>query len=277
MRSHLLLTLAATTSAFHIPHPFTKRAEPEPCATSLHIIVARGSDEAAGLGKIGVIAGNVSLAIPGTTVAAVKYPATINTYASSVGVGTNETVRMVNEYAKNCPGKKIALLGYSQGAHAVMDAVCGVTSPGFRKADVLGRDLDASVIAVVTYGDPTHSPNGTLNEGTSQVPGLFGRLDSKGCAPYTDRIRGWCDIGDVYCHKGGDDRTVHGSYFAKYTNATVEYIVEQYNKAVEKEKEANGTSTEETPNTVPGSAAGMLVPNLFTVGVVVLGFMALGL
>jgi acetylxylan esterase len=132
MKAPICFSLAAGANAFHLSFTFTKRAEP--CATGLHMIVARGSNEEPGLGKIGVIAGNVSFAIPGTTSAAVDYPATIDKYASSVQEGTTELLRMVREYHEQCPGGKMALLGFSQGAHLVMDAVCGSSSAGFKKS-----------------------------------------------------------------------------------------------------------------------------------------------
>jgi len=138
MKAPICLALALAVGADALRFPFIRRAE-EACATGLHMIVARGSNEPAGLGKIGVIAGNVSLAIPGSTTAAVDYPAVIEQYASSVAKGMAEVVRMVAEYTKRCPDTKIALLGYSQGAHSVMDTVCGGSSAGFNASSDLSE------------------------------------------------------------------------------------------------------------------------------------------
>ncbi|KAK0620982.1 cutinase, partial [Immersiella caudata] len=219
----------------------------EPCATGLHIIVARGSNEEPGLGKIGVIAGNVSLAIPGTTSAAVDYPATIDQYATSLQEGAAEVVRMVKEYGEKCPDGKMALLGFSQGAHSVMDAVCGSSSAGFKTSTDLPDEFADSIVAIVTYGDPSHTTNATWNQGTSETSGLFPRVNITACDPYSDRIRSWCDVGDVYCDRGNNTR-IHGSYFANYTDVTVDFIVGKYNASL---AEKNDEKTDTRPTSTP--------------------------
>lgn len=84
------------------------------CATGIHMIVARGSTEDPGVGKMGVISGNVSEQVAGSTVEAVDYPATLTDYTESEGEGAVAMAKMVSDYAKRCPDAKIALLGYSQ-------------------------------------------------------------------------------------------------------------------------------------------------------------------
>ncbi|KAK4445699.1 cutinase [Podospora aff. communis PSN243] len=280
MKAPIGFAFAAGASAFHLPFTFTKRAEP--CASGLHMIVARGSNEEPGLGKIGVIAGNVSLVIPGSTSAAVDYPAAINNYASSVQEGTTELLRMVREYHERCPGGKMALLGFSQGAHSMMDAVCGSSSAGFKKSTDLPDEFTDSIVAIVAYGDPTHSNNDTWNQGTSVNSGIFPRVNLTACEPYSDRIQGWCDTGDVYCDRGNNTR-VHGSYFANYTDVTVDYIVGKYNASLE----TDGTTPTSTPtptsspgpSTVGSSAAGLRSvgsPDVVLAGLVSLGLLAFG-
>lgn len=114
----------------------------EACATGLHMIVARGSSEAPGLGRIGVVAGNVTELIPGSTVAAVDYPATFDDYFDSEGAGAVAFVTMIAEYKKKCANAKIALLGYSQGAQALMDALCGTSETGFKVTEDLDESFD---------------------------------------------------------------------------------------------------------------------------------------
>lgn len=101
------------------------------CATGLHLIVARGSTEPKGLGRIGVVAGNVSQEIPGTSVAAVDYPATFDAYFASVHMGVAAMSVMIASYITACPSSKIALLGYSQGGQVAMDVVCGTSEALF--------------------------------------------------------------------------------------------------------------------------------------------------
>ncbi len=84
------------------------------CAQGLYILVARGSDEAPGVGRIGVVAGNLSLAIPGSITVPLTYPATFDNYLTSEFNGTEEMTTKIANYVSQCPNGKIALLGYSQ-------------------------------------------------------------------------------------------------------------------------------------------------------------------
>lgn len=95
------------------------------------MIVARGSTEAVGLGRIGVVAGNVSELVPGSSVDAVVYPATFDAYFASEGTGVLAMTAMINEYTAACPESKIALIGYSQGGQVAMDVVCGTSETLF--------------------------------------------------------------------------------------------------------------------------------------------------
>lgn len=101
------------------------------CASGLHLIVARGSGEPKGLGKIGVVAENVIEAVPGSTAAAVDYPATIEAYFASEDMGVAAMTAMIAGYVADCPSSKLALLGYSQGGQVAMDVVCGTSEPLF--------------------------------------------------------------------------------------------------------------------------------------------------
>ncbi|KAK3354024.1 cutinase-domain-containing protein [Lasiosphaeria hispida] len=221
-----------------------------PCATGIHMLVARGSTELPGLGRIGVVAGNVSLLIPGSTVAAVNYPATFEQYTISEATGAAMFAKMVGDYAAACPGAKIALLGYSQGGQAVMDALCGNSEAGFTASADLVAGYRSSVVAAVTFGDPSHTLNAPWNVGTSNNTGIFPRQNFTSCEPYTDMIRGWCDTGDVYCDRGNNTKT-HGSYFANYTLDAAEFIVERYNASL-------ATTLPETP--APSSTSASIPP-----------------
>lgn len=138
MRGIFELALAATSV-------FKRQADAPACATSLHMIVARGSNEPAGLGRITAVVGNVTLLLPGSDYEAIDYPADLFNYVESVAKGTDEFVKLVGEYHTTCPDTPIALLGYSQGAHALMDAVCGTDLEGFEmQADLPSTYLSSS-------------------------------------------------------------------------------------------------------------------------------------
>lgn len=113
---------------------------------------------------------------------------------------------------------------------------------------------------------------------------IFPRLNLTACEPYTDRIRSWCDTGDVYCDRGNNTR-IHGSYFTNYTDVAVDFIVGKYKVSLA-ETTGTGTGTTPTPTPTPtpgaanpGSAAGLRnagVPDVAMMGLVLLGTVAFG-
>ncbi|KAL1853977.1 hypothetical protein VTK73DRAFT_8860 [Phialemonium thermophilum] len=216
------------------------------CPTGLHLIVARGSEEKPGLGRMAVVAGNITERVPGSTVVAVDYPATFEDYPGSEADGVNVTTHLIASYVKQCPKAKIALLGYSQGGQVAMDVICGTSESPFNKTTDLTANYQSNLVAVVTFGDPSHVPGMPWDEGTSKNAGIFPRKDTKACEPYSNIIRGWCDAGDIYCDSG-KVRGVHGTYFANYTRAAVDFVVGRYNESLA------STTTSSSPSGTSGS------------------------
>lgn len=208
------------------------------CAAGVHLIVARGSNEPAGVGRVGVVAGNVTKAVSNSSVAPVVYPATFSGYLASEGAGVAAMASMIAEYAARCPDSKIALLGYSQGGQVVMDVVCGTSSAFFAATPDLSDAFEKNIIAVVTFGDPSHMAGMSWNEGTSNRTGILPRNNIAACEPYSHIIREWCDTGDIYCDSG-NDRSVHGTYFANYTTDATNFIVGKFNES----KASTGSSS----------------------------------
>ncbi|KAK4683024.1 hypothetical protein QC764_121430 [Podospora pseudoanserina] len=200
------------------------------CSTGIHMIVARGSTEPDGYGRIGVVAQNASLLIPNSSIATIVYPATFENYFTSYATGASEFEKLVLQYVDACPDSKVALLGYSQGAHAMMDAVCGNSDDGFFVSPEFQKALGSQVIAMVAFGSPDFNKTHPWSVGTSTGAGLFARKNITACEPYAARIRSWCDEGDIYCDLGSD-RSVHGSYFANYTLDAAEFIAERFNSS----------------------------------------------
>ncbi|KAK3399573.1 cutinase-domain-containing protein [Sordaria brevicollis] len=244
----------------------------EPCATGLHLIVARGSTEAPGVGRIGVVARNVTALIPGSTIEAIDYPATFSNYSDSEEKGAMAFEKRVVEYYERCPNTKVALLGYSQGAHAMMDSLCGNSGEGndYQASREYLDVFNKTVVAAVAYGDPSHTVDkgATWNLGSSTRNGvsffcsirgtntntqIFPRENMTSCLPFGDKIASWCDTGDVYCDFG-NDTTVHGGYFGNYTMETVNWIVEKYNASLEAE-ESDGNYTGIWTSTAPAPTA----------------------
>jgi hypothetical protein len=70
-----------------------------------------------------------------------QYPA--DATATSKSSGVEDTIRRLNQQAKDCPDEKLALVGYSQGA-SVMRAA----------APKIDNAVAQKIIAFVMYGDP---------------------------------------------------------------------------------------------------------------------------
>ncbi|WQF77343.1 Putative cutinase/acetylxylan esterase, alpha/Beta hydrolase [Colletotrichum destructivum] len=236
------------------------------CATGVHLIVARGSNEAPGSGRIGSVANGVVAAIPGSQIAPIDYPAAFDTYNGSVAAGDEVMKTALVQYSSRCPDSKVALLGFSQGAQVAGDVLCGGTEDD--ESDQLDLDfvdttpvpssvVDQSVIAVILFGDPTHNASAPWNRGTSTRNGLFPRENVTACEAYASKIESYCDTGDIYCDVG-NNTSVHGSYFANYTDDAVEFITAQFNAS---KHAANGSATP-TPTGVPVSGAAASAPGL---------------
>lgn len=123
----LLLQAAFLFTALGAPLSFDSYNEPFPdnvessviqrraesCPPS-HLIIARGSLEPQGPGQLMSMAKKIIDANPGTTMEAVVYPATIESYGASSGNGTIAVTKMLSSFVQKCPNAKLAMLGYSQ-------------------------------------------------------------------------------------------------------------------------------------------------------------------
>ncbi|KAK1765955.1 cutinase-domain-containing protein [Phialemonium atrogriseum] len=250
---HAQNTTTATTAG--APATTAPTASDAPCATGLHLIVARGSSEQPGEGRIGVVAGNVTERVPGSTVEAVEYPATLTDYLESEGDGVAAMAALIAAYVGRCPDSRIALLGYSQGGQVAMDVVCGTSEESFNATADLSPDFKDNLVAVVTFGDPSHVPGVPWDAGTSKKAGIFPRENTSACEPYSDVIRGWCDTGDIYCDSGSE-RLVHGTYFANYTMDAVDFIVGKFNDS----RAAGGSGGSSATGSSPSSTASTTAP-----------------
>ncbi|KAI6779323.1 Acetylxylan esterase-like protein [Emericellopsis cladophorae] len=246
--------LSSVVSAVALAGAATASVE---CARGLHIIVARGSNEDAGTGITGTLADRIADRIPGSNVAALDYPATITdpAYFESVDDGSDEMRDVLQEYIDECPGGKVAVMGYSQGAQVSADAFCGdVTTSGFGDEDGLPFQLvDDPIVAIVLFGDPSHVANATYNRGTADSDGLFPRRDQDECEKLGSRIVSYCDEGDEYCDLSGErDYDVHGEYVQRYGDEVVDFVVDRY-QSVASGTDSSTSVTTPTPTPTPTS------------------------
>ncbi|KAI6710008.1 hypothetical protein PZA11_001040 [Diplocarpon coronariae] len=195
-------------------------------AGAVHMIVARGSNEAAGQGIIGQVATMVQNALPGSDSVAVNYPATIQNYQSSESQGVAAMKTLITDYVSRCPNSKIALLGYSQGGHISADTMCGSSSTSFgsgsTSAPISATIATNNIVAVIEMGDPSHVTGQPYNVGTSTKNGIYPRSNAASCQGKT-YTQSYCDTGDTFCDSGNSIQ-VHLGYVQKYGSQAASYI-----------------------------------------------------
>lgn len=101
----------------------------------MHILIARGTNEAAGIGgQLAGLTNSLLRNIKAATVEAISYPATAKNppYDESVRNGVKSVKEQLTDYVENCADARIVLLGYSQGAQIIGDALCGSDEPSTR-------------------------------------------------------------------------------------------------------------------------------------------------
>lgn len=126
MRSAVfVLGLASIAAAL----PIAQREAAITCVSGIYMIVARGSNEDPGEGRLSQVTSLVKSLIPGSASVAVDYPATIfddGTYPVSVYEGIDDAIAKIEAYVSACgSASRIALLGYSQGGNVMTDALAG--------------------------------------------------------------------------------------------------------------------------------------------------------
>ncbi|CZR56455.1 uncharacterized protein PAC_06343 [Phialocephala subalpina] len=142
------------------------------CASGVHIIVTRASNEHAGQGIIGSVATSVINQIPGSDSVAVDYPASLYNYQSLESQGVTAKAHLIENYVQICPQGKIVLIGYSQGAQVIVDTLIG-SSTGFgggfggRSSSGLAEEYRKNIIA-----DPSHVSNLSFDVSTSVKNGV---------------------------------------------------------------------------------------------------------
>jgi cutinase len=171
---------------------------------------ARGTDEPAGLGRVGQALADNLRQNTGKNVDA--YP--VNYKASLLqlhgGDGANDAIKHIKDVADKCPNTPQVLGGYSQGA-SVIDIVTGVPIGGIGWGSSLPAQYANNIIAVTTFGNPADRSGGSISAQSQ----LFG-------AKAVD----YCNPEDPICHAGpGNQWSGHTEgYVPVYTSQAASFV-----------------------------------------------------
>jgi cutinase len=165
-------------------------AKADPCP-DVELVFARGTSEPPGIGRVGqALADNLTPQLGNRTLGTygVDYPATYDFLAAADGAADAQA--HITTMSRNCPGTKIILGGYSQGA-AVMDMLGGIPPLGNKIGEVgsappLPGGLAGDVAAVAVFGNPSTKFSNPITDSS-----LFG-----------GRAIDLCSDGDPICSDG---------------------------------------------------------------------------
>lgn len=194
MNSRLLLAVAGIAGCI-APQAVIAQASAAPCA-DVEVVFARATTEAPGIGSVGrPFVDSLRSQLPGRSVNvyAVNYPAT-DDFASSASVGANDANAHVRATAASCPGTRMVLGGYSQGA-LVVDLLTAipVSLAGF-EPEPLPPDVGDHVAAVAVFGNPLDRYIGSSLNAVSP--------------DYASKTVDLCNAGDPICTPRPGDMSV---------------------------------------------------------------------
>jgi cutinase len=129
-------------------------ANADPCPP-IEVVFARGTDEPAGIGRVGqTFVNSLRKQVGGRDIGvyAVNYPASYDFLA--VAGGANDASGHIQYMVANCPDTRLVLGGYSQGA-AVIDVITAVPFPAIGFNSPLPPDVPDHVAAVAVLGNPS--------------------------------------------------------------------------------------------------------------------------
>jgi hypothetical protein len=226
MRLRTVLTIVATGvmgAAGLLVAPLTFAAQaPGNACPDVEVIGARGTTERPGFGVLlGPLAQQLTRELPETVRAtAVDYPASFN-YTASVRQGVSSLAADVQRTAAACAGTLFVLMGYSQGADVVGDALAGSSARG---RPAISAALSDRVAAVLLFGDPTFTAGEDFNVGDGTRSGVFprggGALDA-----FANRTQSFCNRNDRFC-QGGTSLAAHLDY-AKFLDDATGFVARQ--------------------------------------------------
>jgi cutinase len=182
--------------------------------TPVELVIARETGSSQGSSwMLTSVARSISSRIGGqTSTYHVNYPASWN-FLTSVPQGVTDLVRHLNDQAARCPDQKFVLLGYSQGAMVIGDALASPVDRTMGPSQALSGDAASSVAAVVWFGDPRFRTGESYNADppSGGANGVYPRRQGS-LSGFADRIRNYCAAGDPVCQSGSVNYIAHAGY-----------------------------------------------------------------
>ncbi|WP_433329021.1 cutinase family protein [Spirillospora sp. CA-294931] len=159
------------------------------------------------------IGARIEKGLPGrTSYTELVYPASAASGSADTGVAT--LVELLNAEVRRCPEQRLVLMGYSQGAWVVGDALVPPDKRTVGKdAGEVSAAVPGRIAAILLFGDVRFTAGEPFNTGTfepakqSRIPREKGVLDR-----YRDRIQNRCNAGDLVCQTTGN-WIAHLGYF----------------------------------------------------------------
>jgi cutinase len=174
----------------------------------IEVVFARGTSEAPGLGLPGgAFVDALRSKVGGRSVGsyAVNYPATYDFLAAANGA--NDASGHIQYMMGACPGTRLVLGGYSQGA-AVIDVIAAVPVPAVGFNNPLPPDAPEHVAAIAIFGNPSAKLGLPLT--TSPVWG--------------SRSIDLCNGDDPICQTDGESVAAHKAYAGGPTNQAANFV-----------------------------------------------------
>jgi cutinase len=174
------------------------------------VTFARGTDEPAGLGRVGQALVDSLRQASGKNIDAygVNYRATLLQIHG--GDGAKDAINHIKSMADKCPNTPQVLGGYSQGA-SVVDIVSGVSIAGIGWGSSLPPEYAKNVIAVTTFGNVADRSGGPISQ-QSQM--------------FAAKAIDYCNPEDPICHAGaGNEWKGHtDGYVPVYTSQAASFV-----------------------------------------------------
>ena len=195
MKSLLLKSMVFTLAASAVTLPSLAVTAPSTGCAQVEVIGARGTGEPSGLGYLLTPIASAIQSGSTKTVGtyAVPYPASYD-YESSEQTGVSDVENYLKSESQSCPNQTFVLLGYSQGAQVVNDAL----------ASGVLNSISSRIVAVAVYGDPTFNSAESFDQGTYKkgVNGVLGARKTGSLKTFASDLQSYCNGDDGICQAG---------------------------------------------------------------------------